>query len=186
MSLNVVIMAAGKGTRMKSALPKVLHKLAGTSLLQHVLNAAVRVGADRTVIVTGHGADEVEAATAASGAVFVRQMPQLGTGHAVQQAVPALDDNNAVTLILYGDVPLIGADTAAALVQACGRPGPGAAELRAGRPGALRPHRARRRRRRAGHRRIQGRQRRTARASARSTAASWPRPRPCSSAGWRR
>ncbi|MBP6766076.1 MAG: bifunctional UDP-N-acetylglucosamine diphosphorylase/glucosamine-1-phosphate N-acetyltransferase GlmU [Rubrivivax sp.] len=119
MSLNVVIMAAGKGTRMKSALPKVLHKLAGTSLLQHVLNAAVRVGADRTVIVTGHGADEVEAATAASGAVFVRQMPQLGTGHAVQQAVPALDDNNAVTLILYGDVPLIGAGTAAALVQAC-------------------------------------------------------------------
>ena len=119
MSLNVVIMAAGKGTRMKSALPKVLHRLAGTSLLQHVLNAAARVGANRTVIVTGHGADEVEAATARSGAVFVRQMPQLGTGHAVQQAVPALDDANAVTLILYGDVPLIGADTAAALVQAC-------------------------------------------------------------------
>jgi len=120
MSLNVVVMAAGKGTRMKSALPKVLHRIAGTSLLQHVLNAAARVGADRTVIVTGHGADEVEAATAQSGAVYVRQMPQLGTGHAVQQAVPALDDANAVTLILYGDVPLIGADTASALVQACG------------------------------------------------------------------
>ena len=120
MSLNVVIMAAGKGTRMKSALPKVLHRLAGTSLLQHVLNAAARVGANRTVIVTGHGAAEVEAATAQSGAVFVRQMPQLGTGHAVQQAVPALDDANAITLILYGDVPLIGADTASALVRACG------------------------------------------------------------------
>ncbi len=120
MSLNVVIMAAGKGTRMKSALPKILHRLAGTSLLQHVLNAAARVGANRTVIVTGHGADEVEAATAQSGAVFVRQMPQLGTGHAVQQAVPALDDANAITLILYGDVPLIGADTASALVRACG------------------------------------------------------------------
>ena len=120
MSLNVVIMAAGKGTRMKSALPKVLHRLAGTSLLQHVLNAAAGVGAQRTVVVTGHGAEAVEAAVAASGAVFVRQMPQLGTGHAVQQAVPALDDANPVTLILYGDVPLIRAETAAALVQACG------------------------------------------------------------------
>ena len=120
MTLNVVIMAAGKGTRMKSALPKVLHRLAGTSLLQHVLHAAAGVGALRTVVVTGHGADEVEAAVAKSGAVFVRQMPQLGTGHAVQQAVPALDDNHDITLILYGDVPLIRPETAAALVQACG------------------------------------------------------------------
>lgn len=120
MTLNVVIMAAGKGTRMKSALPKVLHRLAGTSLLQHVLNAAAGVGALRTVVVTGHGADEVEAAVAESGAVFVRQMPQLGTGHAVQQAVPALDDSHDITLILYGDVPLIRPETAAALVQACG------------------------------------------------------------------
>ena len=119
MTLNVVIMAAGKGTRMKSALPKVLHCLAGTSLLQHVLNAAAGVGALRTVVVTGHGADEVEAAVARSGAVFVRQMPQLGTGHAVQQAVPALDDEHDITLILYGDVPLIRAETAASLVQAC-------------------------------------------------------------------
>ncbi len=119
MGLNVVIMAAGKGTRMKSATPKVLHRLAGRSLLQHVLDAAAGVGAARTVVVTGHGADEVEAAAAASGAVFARQMPQLGTGHAVQQAVPALDDGNAVTLILYGDVPLIRPATAQALVQAC-------------------------------------------------------------------
>ena len=113
-------MAAGKGTRMKSALPKVLHRLAGTSLLQHVLNAAAGVGAQRAVVVTGHGADEVEAAVAGPGVAFVRQMPQLGTGHAVQQAVPALDDAQAVTLILYGDVPLIRAATAQALVQACG------------------------------------------------------------------
>ena len=120
MTLNVVIMAAGKGTRMKSALPKVLHRLAGTTLLQHVLNAAAGVGARRTVVVTGHGADEVEATVAKSGAVFVRQMPQLGTGHAVQQAVPALDDDHDITLILYGDVPLIRPETAAALVQACG------------------------------------------------------------------
>ena len=113
-------MAAGKGTRMKSALPKVLHRLAGTSLLQHVLNAAAGVGALRSVVVTGHGADEVEAAVAGPEVAFVRQMPQLGTGHAVQQAVPALDDTQPVTLILYGDVPLIRAQTAQALVQACG------------------------------------------------------------------
>ena len=120
MALNVVIMAAGKGTRMKSATPKVLHRLAGRSLLQHVLDAAARMGANRTVVITGHGADEVEAACAGSGAVFARQMPQLGTGHAIQQAVPWLDDEHGITLILNGDVPLIRAETAAALVQACG------------------------------------------------------------------
>ena len=124
MALNVVIMAAGKGTRMKSASPKVLHRLAGLSLLQHVLNAAAQVkdgtGLNRTIVITGHGADAVEAACAASGAVFVRQMPQLGTGHAVQQAVPQLTEDNAVTLILNGDVPLIRTQTASALVAACG------------------------------------------------------------------
>ncbi|MCY7316571.1 MAG: bifunctional UDP-N-acetylglucosamine diphosphorylase/glucosamine-1-phosphate N-acetyltransferase GlmU [Rubrivivax sp.] len=127
MALNIVIMAAGKGTRMKSAAPKVLHRLAGRSLLQHVLDAAaaLRVGTDqasanRTVVITGHGADAVEAACAGSGACFARQMPQLGTGHAVQQAVPLLLDANPTTLILNGDVPLIRTTTAAALVAACG------------------------------------------------------------------
>jgi bifunctional UDP-N-acetylglucosamine pyrophosphorylase/glucosamine-1-phosphate N-acetyltransferase len=120
MALNVVIMAAGKGTRMKSALPKVLHRLAGRSLLQHVLDAAAGVSAARTVIITGHGAEQVEAACAQSGAVFARQMPQLGTGHAVQQAVPQLPDDNGITLILNGDVPLIRTATAAALAAACG------------------------------------------------------------------
>ncbi len=105
---------------MKSALPKVLHRLAGKPLLQHVLDAAAGLGPRHTVVITGHGADAVEAASAASGAVFVRQMPQLGTGHAVQQAVPALDASRAVTLVLNGDVPLITTATAAALVQACG------------------------------------------------------------------
>jgi len=119
MALNVVIMAAGKGTRMKSALPKVLHRLAGTSLLQHVLNASAGLAAARTVVVTGHGAEAVEAALASSGAQVVRQMPQRGTGHAVQQAVPALLDANGITLILNGDVPLIRSATAQALVQAC-------------------------------------------------------------------
>ncbi|MDB5818524.1 MAG: glmU [Rhizobacter sp.] len=124
MALDIVIMAAGKGTRMKSSRPKVLHRLAGRSLLEHVLGMAAGLGADRIVVVSGHGADEVEAAASrwpapAGGLRFVRQMPQLGTGHAVQQASPALHDEGT-TLILNGDVPLIEAATARALVEACG------------------------------------------------------------------
>ena len=118
MALDIVIMAAGKGTRMKSALPKVLHKLAGRSLLQHVLETATGLGADRIVTITGHGAELVEAAVKAPNLKFVRQMPQLGTGHAAQQAVPALQDVGT-TLILNGDVPLIRAETMRALVKAC-------------------------------------------------------------------
>ncbi|HEY6135273.1 MAG TPA: bifunctional UDP-N-acetylglucosamine diphosphorylase/glucosamine-1-phosphate N-acetyltransferase GlmU [Rubrivivax sp.] len=119
MALNVVIMAAGKGTRMKSGLPKVLHRLAGRSLLQHVLDAAGALAPRRCVVITGHGADEVEAAAGASAACFVRQLPQLGTGHAVQQALPALDDSADTTLVLNGDVPLIRSATAGNLVEAC-------------------------------------------------------------------
>ncbi len=117
MALDIVIMAAGKGTRMKSGLPKVLHRLAGRSLLQHVLQTAARLGADRIVAVTGHGADAVEASVQAPNLCFVRQLPQLGTGHAVQQAVPQLHAEGT-TLILNGDVPLIEADTARALLAA--------------------------------------------------------------------
>jgi bifunctional UDP-N-acetylglucosamine pyrophosphorylase/glucosamine-1-phosphate N-acetyltransferase len=118
MVLNVVIMAAGKGTRMRSARPKVLHTLAGRHLLQHVLAAAAGLGASRTIVVAGHGAAEVERATAAPGLAFVRQEPQLGTGHALQQAAPLLDDAGT-TLVLNGDVPLIEAETLRALVTAC-------------------------------------------------------------------
>lgn len=119
MALDIVIMAAGKGTRMKSSLPKVLHKLAGRSLLQHVLGTAASLGATRIITITGHGAEQVEAAVQAPGLLFVRQMPQLGTGHAVQQAVPQLHDEGT-TLILNGDTPLIEAATVRALVDACG------------------------------------------------------------------
>jgi len=119
MALDIVIMAAGKGTRMKSSLPKVLHKLAGRSLLQHVLNTAATLGADRIVTITGHGAELVEGAVQAPHLQFVRQVPQLGTGHAVQQAAPVLHAEGT-TLILNGDVPLIRAETARALVEACG------------------------------------------------------------------
>lgn len=119
MALDIVIMAAGQGTRMKSARPKVLHRLAGRALLQHVLDTASALGTDRIITVTGHGAEQVEAAVSAPNLVFVRQQPQLGTGHAVQQAAPQLHDAGT-TLILNGDVPLIAADTLRALLAACG------------------------------------------------------------------
>lgn len=121
--LDLVIMAAGKGTRMRSARPKVLHRLAGRPLLGHVLATAAGLDARRLIVVTGHGAEAVEAAMRADfpglPLAFVRQEPQLGTGHAVQQALPVLGEAGT-TLILNGDVPLIGADTARALLQACG------------------------------------------------------------------
>jgi bifunctional UDP-N-acetylglucosamine pyrophosphorylase/glucosamine-1-phosphate N-acetyltransferase len=119
MSLQIVIMAAGKGTRMKSQRPKVLHRLAGRSLLQHVLDTTARLAAVRTIVVTGHGADTVESAIAAPGLQCVRQMPQLGTGHAVQQTVSHLHDEGT-TLILNGDVPLIAEGSLRALADACG------------------------------------------------------------------
>jgi bifunctional UDP-N-acetylglucosamine pyrophosphorylase/glucosamine-1-phosphate N-acetyltransferase len=116
MGLNVVVMAAGQGTRMRSRRPKVLHTLGGRQLLQHVLGAVADLGATRTVVVTGHGADEVEQSARAPGLAFVRQQPQLGTGHALQQAAPLLDDGT--TLVLSGDVPLIRSETLARLVAA--------------------------------------------------------------------
>ncbi len=121
MALNIVIMAAGKGTRMKSATPKVLHKLAGRSLLAHVLKSGEPLDAAARIVITGHGAEQVEAAVAAPGISFVRQMPQLGTGHAIQQVVPALveDQGQGTTLILNGDVPLIETSTAKALIDTC-------------------------------------------------------------------
>ncbi len=111
-------MAAGKGIRMQSARPKVLQQLAGRSLLRHVVDTAASLQAQRTVVITGSGAPQVEAAFAGDGLVFVRQEPQLGTGHAVQQAAPELHAEGT-TLILNGDVPLIEAGTLARLVQAC-------------------------------------------------------------------
>src|SRR5664279_1568017 len=119
MVLNVVVMAAGQGTRMRSARPKVLHTLAGRHLLQHVLGAAAGLGATRTIVVTGHGAEEVERSAQSPGLAFVRQQPQLGTGHALQQAAPRLDDAGT-TLVLNGDVPLIETETLQRLVAAAG------------------------------------------------------------------
>lgn len=118
MGLNMVVMAAGKGTRMKSALPKVLHPLAGRPLVQHVLDTMAPL-ASRRILITGHGAEAVEARVRGEDLRFVRQMPQLGTGHAVQQALPVLDDTAPTTLILNGDTPLVRRETAEALAAAC-------------------------------------------------------------------
>ncbi|MFM7274521.1 MAG: NTP transferase domain-containing protein, partial [Gammaproteobacteria bacterium] len=90
MALDVVILAAGQGTRMKSALPKVLHPLAGRPLLQHVIDAANTLSPDGLHVVIGHGADRVRSGVSADGAHWVLQAEQLGTGHAVQQAAPGL------------------------------------------------------------------------------------------------
>ena len=124
--IDIVIMAAGKGTRMKSRTPKVLQRLAGRPLLHHVLDQAASLQARRVVVVTGHGATEVEAScagVASAGGQFdlqcVRQEPQLGTGHAVQQAMPRLA-GDGMAVVLSGDVPLTRADTLAALVAAAG------------------------------------------------------------------
>jgi bifunctional UDP-N-acetylglucosamine pyrophosphorylase/glucosamine-1-phosphate N-acetyltransferase len=100
--LNIVVLAAGKGTRMYSDKPKVLHALAGRPLLQHVLDSATALQPQKVCVVYGHGGDAVPKAMAHYKASFVIQEPQLGTGHAVQQAMPHLDDDGK-TLVLYGD-----------------------------------------------------------------------------------
>jgi bifunctional UDP-N-acetylglucosamine pyrophosphorylase/glucosamine-1-phosphate N-acetyltransferase len=105
-ALNIVILAAGKGTRMYSDIPKVLHTLAGKPLVQHVLDCGISLQPQQICVVYGHGGEVVPQAMQQYGAKFVIQEPQLGTGHAVQQAMPHLQDESR-TLILYGDVPLI-------------------------------------------------------------------------------
>jgi bifunctional UDP-N-acetylglucosamine pyrophosphorylase/glucosamine-1-phosphate N-acetyltransferase len=104
--LNIVILAAGKGTRMYSDKPKVLHTLAGKPLVQHVLDCASALKPQQICVVYGHGGEAVPQAMQQYAARFVIQEPQLGTGHAVQQAMPHLGDVGN-TLVLYGDVPLI-------------------------------------------------------------------------------
>ncbi|RZS84485.1 bifunctional UDP-N-acetylglucosamine diphosphorylase/glucosamine-1-phosphate N-acetyltransferase GlmU [Pigmentiphaga kullae] len=120
--LNIVILAAGMGKRMKSDLPKVLHGLAGRPMLTHVLGAARALDPSRIVLVVGHGADTVKRHYEQDTDLgFVLQQPQLGTGHAVQQAVPELAGGDAagdVTLVLYGDVPLVNSDTLKRLLDA--------------------------------------------------------------------
>ena len=124
--MNIVILAAGLGKRMRSPLPKVLHPVAGRPMLSHVLDTAAELagsggpGPVRTVIVVGHGAEQVRSAYSDRPDLqFVLQEPQLGTGHAVQQSLPLLADG-VPTLVLYGDVPLVRAATLRSLVEAAG------------------------------------------------------------------
>lgn len=116
MQADIVILAAGQGSRMKSKLPKVLHPLAGRSLVQHVIDQASTLSDAKMHIVVGHGAAAVETALAGQGAAFYLQAEQLGTGHAVAQAMPGLV-SEGVTLVLYGDVPLTPASTMQSMVQ---------------------------------------------------------------------
>ena len=108
--MNIVILAAGQGKRMNSALPKVLHPIAGKPMLAQVLDTARLLKPANLCVVFGHGGEQVQAALAAPDVTWVRQEPQLGTGHALLQALPHLDPK-LPTLVLYGDVPLIQADT---------------------------------------------------------------------------
>lgn len=126
MALNVVILAAGKGTRMRSDLPKVLHPIAHKSMVQHVIDTAHSIGSDAIQLVYGYGADKLQTSLGEQQLNWVLQAEQLGTGHAVAQAIPNIADSDTV-LILYGDVPLIQASTLEALLAA--RPENGVAIL---------------------------------------------------------
>jgi bifunctional UDP-N-acetylglucosamine pyrophosphorylase/glucosamine-1-phosphate N-acetyltransferase len=117
MSLEVIVLAAGQGKRMHSALPKVLHRLAGRPLLAHVLEAARALAPQRILIVHGHGGDAVKAAIDGAALEWIEQAEQLGTGHAVLQALPRVAPESEV-LVLYGDVPLVRAETLRRLVDA--------------------------------------------------------------------
>ncbi|QSX37258.1 bifunctional UDP-N-acetylglucosamine diphosphorylase/glucosamine-1-phosphate N-acetyltransferase GlmU [Shewanella sedimentimangrovi] len=117
MSLNVVILAAGKGTRMRSDLPKVLHSVAHKPMVQHVIDTARELNADKINLVYGYGGELLRTKLGAQPLNFVLQAEQLGTGHAVAQAIPHIDDNDTV-LVLYGDVPLTRKETLEALLAA--------------------------------------------------------------------
>src|SRR6185503_9708774 len=120
MPLDVIVLAAGQGKRMRSRLPKVLHPLAGRPLLAHVLDNARALAPRRIMVVHGHGAEAVRAAFPDSGIEWVLQEKQLGTGHAVQQALPRVSGDPEV-LVLNGDVPLARAETLRKLIAAAGK-----------------------------------------------------------------
>jgi bifunctional UDP-N-acetylglucosamine pyrophosphorylase/glucosamine-1-phosphate N-acetyltransferase len=117
--LSVVILAAGQGKRMRSRLPKVLQPLGGRPLIEHVVATARTLKPARICVVYGHGGDQVPQALRADGLTFVKQQPQLGTGHALAQALPHLA-TTGLTLVLYGDVPLVGEETLAAMIAGGG------------------------------------------------------------------
>ena len=115
--LSVIIMAAGKGTRMKSEIPKVLHKLSGDTLLNHVIKSAEELSPDKIIIIIGYQAELVKKTISSDDILYSLQENQYGTGHAVMQAKPHLKDFKGNTLILSGDVPLIKASTLSSLIN---------------------------------------------------------------------
>lgn len=117
--LNVIILAAGQGTRMKSSLPKVLHSLGSKPLLAHVIAAANNLKPAKLVVVYGHGGQQVRDTINDPTIAWVEQLEQLGTGHAVNQAIPEIDEDSTA-LVLYGDVPLINSNTLSDLVYQAG------------------------------------------------------------------
>ncbi len=116
MSTSVIILAAGKGTRMRSRLPKVLQPLAGRPLLDHVIRAAKEVQADKIITIFGHGGEQVQQAFSHENIQWVEQAQQLGTGHAVQMTLPVLDQDG-ISLILSGDVPCVNPETLKRLIE---------------------------------------------------------------------
>ena len=118
--LNIVVLAAGLGKRMYSALPKVLHPLAGKPLLVHVLDTARALSPHTTCVIYGHGGETVPQTIADESLIWAQQVPQLGTGHAVMQALPHIE-KEGITLILYGDVPLTSVETLRKLIATAGK-----------------------------------------------------------------
>ena len=116
MSLSIIILAAGKGTRMKSARPKVLHEVAGRSMLQHVIDTGRQLSPEQILVVIGHESEQIEHSMQGQGLDFVLQEEQLGTGHAVMQCRECIQHGNDL-LVLYGDVPLIKKTTLDALIE---------------------------------------------------------------------
>lgn len=114
---KVIILAAGKGTRMKSDLAKVLHKVQGKEMVNHVLDMVAQAGIDETYLVIGHQAEQVKAATAGRGVIYAVQAEQLGTGHAVMMVEQELKSYEGVTIITCGDVPLLKASTVKAALD---------------------------------------------------------------------
>ena len=115
MSLSIIILAAGKGSRMKSNKPKVIHQVAGKPMLQHVVDTSKLLNPEQIIVVIGHESEQVKESMQGQGLIFVEQTEQLGTGHAVVQCHDELNTGNDI-LVLYGDVPLIKETTLSALI----------------------------------------------------------------------
>ena len=115
--LTTIIMAAGKGTRMKSDLPKVLHLVDGRPMVSHVIELGKKIGSDRTILILGHKKEMVIDSVKNDGVEYVIQEPQLGTGHAVQQTYPLLKEFKGNVLVLSGDVPLLRQSTIKKMIE---------------------------------------------------------------------